>query len=121
MTLGGQVQPVWKHTKQLTEIQLELPITHGKSRADSEEALDTFVRNIFFCDNSWLDLPNSACPIRTVSIMDDDQPVGVNTEAFTMSCIQKQAEKAPNIVFQLVSQTAGHDIVDAWNNWGVGI
>ncbi|KAF8196072.1 hypothetical protein BJ912DRAFT_956110 [Pholiota molesta] len=122
MTLGGPAQPVWTHAKQLTEIQLELPVTHDRSRAEAEDALGTFVRNIFFCDNSWLALRNPACPIRTVSIMDDDQTIlDLNTEAFTMSCIQKRAETVPNVVFQIVSTTAGYDVADVRNNWGGGI
>jgi hypothetical protein len=122
MTLGGPAQPVWTHAKQLTEVQLELPVTHDRSRAEAEEALGTFVRNIFFCDNSWLALRNPACPIRTVSIMDDDQTIlDLNTEAFTMSCIQKRAETVPNVVFQIVSTTAGYAVADVLNNWGGGI
>ncbi|KAF8175348.1 hypothetical protein BJ912DRAFT_1147181 [Pholiota molesta] len=140
----GRVDPVWTHTPCLVHLQLEVPqeSTRERSEEDIEEGLDVFVRDTLFSDGSWLDLCSPACPIRTVTIVapappppvdlesdededEDDKSNGSQSDAafvggmgkFTMARIQKLADQAPNVVFQLSSTSASHIAAEMSNQW----
>ncbi|KAF8171535.1 hypothetical protein BJ912DRAFT_119495 [Pholiota molesta] len=142
----GHVDPVWTHVPHLVHLQLEVPQegTRERSEEDIEEGLDVFVRDTLFSDGSWLDLRSPACPIRTVTIVapappppvdlesdkdededEDDKSNGSQSDSafvggmgkFTMARIQKLADQAPNVVFQLSSTSASHIAAEESHQW----
>lgn len=121
------VEPIWKYATYLTDLQLELPgpSTAEASKPEVEEVVG-ILRDILFSEYDWLDLRNPACPIRAVTIVDNapmsegsdwDREADGGIIDFIMSNIQKHAEKTPNIVFQLASESAGDIIANARKEW----
>lgn len=117
------VVPVWTHAKQLVHLQLELRNTGSRNEVAVAEALNTFVRNAFFSDSNWLDLKNPASPLRTITIIDKmpSEPQFDSIRNFTMSSIQKYAKKAPNVGFEITSESPIWIAAKEWNEWGSNV
>ncbi|KAF8171527.1 hypothetical protein BJ912DRAFT_995497 [Pholiota molesta] len=107
------VPPIWTPAPQLTRVQLALPLI---PKADLEAVLDLFVHSVVSPGTAWLDLPNPACPIRSVAICGYE--ILDHVRDFILVCIQKYAERVPNVVFHITSDDARRVAEDVRNGWG---
>ncbi|KAF8175327.1 hypothetical protein BJ912DRAFT_988849 [Pholiota molesta] len=104
------IPPIWTPAPQLTRVQLALPPI---PEADPEAVLDLFVR---MAGTAWLDLPNPACPIRSVAICGYE--ISNHVRDFILLCIQKYAKRVPNVIFHITSDDAARVAEDVRNEWG---
>lgn len=78
-----------------------------------------FVRYIFAAETVWLDLRNPASPIRAVKI--SNSGLSHQTSDLTMASIRESAGKAPNIVFEIISELAGLVAANVRKEWGARV
>jgi hypothetical protein len=134
LPLINDIEPLWSRAPYLVHLRLMAVSSFGSRFQEiTKQRRDTLVRNLFHHDNRWLCLHDVACPIRTLTIIDDSkQPEHSEEDSedeyqdrdriadYTRSCIREHAERSPNIktVFDVIFETQDQVIAGAWNEWG---
>jgi hypothetical protein len=115
----GDIQPIWSLVPNLVHLRLELPSTHHCSDNEAAKRLDTFIRNVFFSQTRWLDLDNSACPIRRIALVNNldippSDPLLERIKKFTTSMARKHIKNRSNVTFKIISEPENFE---PWTKW----
>jgi hypothetical protein len=116
--MGSVLGPIWNCSPHLAHLQLELLIRRTRSESEVEQELDSFARGFFFSNrNRWLDLDNSACPIKTLTIASPSYLFDSNAQVKTSSI--RNVGNASNIALQVIAEPST-DFEHCWKEWRLG-
>ncbi|KAF8183179.1 hypothetical protein BJ912DRAFT_557726 [Pholiota molesta] len=112
------IKPIWARATELAHLQLALPPTFMGTE-ERDEVLRLFVRHIFSAASVWLDLRNPACPIRANTISDSGSALPISD--LTMASVRESAGEAPEVAFEITSESARQAAADVRKEWGARI
>lgn len=88
----------------IVDLQLESPNLRYGGKREAKELVDAFFQCITFPDQVWLGLWNPACPIRTITIFDNESP-GYGFKDLSISILNAYTEKVPNVDLHVTSDS----------------
>ncbi|KAF9471807.1 hypothetical protein BDN70DRAFT_901041 [Pholiota conissans] len=108
-----EIEPFWRYASSLTHLQLE-PRVWPKSNLNKTEFLNLFFESVLSREFGWLDLANTECSIRVVTLIIHNDNVAKD---FATAHLLELSETIPRVEFRIRSNSAIDESRDVWKEW----
>ncbi|KAF9480413.1 hypothetical protein BDN70DRAFT_992752 [Pholiota conissans] len=108
-----ETEPFWKYASSLTHLQLE-PAVFPMLNMSEEEFFTIFFGTVLSREFGWLDLANTECSIRVVTLIISDDNVAKD---YATARLLELSETIPRVEFRLTSNSPTDESRDKWKEW----